>query len=159
MTQDSVLRRRALSVLASVALVCCGPCNAAILKPKEHIDIRIEGVPREMADNVRAYLTLSRYVEREDLTDPQVRRLADRAVDEAADALRPFGYYKPIIKSRTSRDEPNWIVRLRIQPGEPVLMRDVDVQDRGARRGGPHTGRGAQGDALENGHAARSYGV
>ena len=131
MTQGSVLRRRALSVLASVALVCCGPCNAAILKPKERIDVRIDGVPREMADNVRAYLTLSRYLEREDLTDPQVRRLADRAVDEAADALRPFGYYKPIIRSRTSRDEPNWIVRLRIQPGEPVLMRDVDVRIEG----------------------------
>ena len=131
MTQGSVLRRRALSVLASVALVCCGTCNAAILKPKERIDIRIDGVPREMADNVRSYLTLTRYVEREDLTDPQVRRLADRAVDEAADALRPFGYYKPIIKSRTSRDEPNWIVRLRIQPGEPVLMREVDVRIEG----------------------------
>ena len=58
-----------------------------------------------MADNVRAYLSLTRYVQRDDLTDGQVRRLADRAVDEAADALRPFGYYDPQVRSRTTRDD------------------------------------------------------
>jgi translocation and assembly module TamA len=99
---------------------------------KERIDIRIDGVPDEIADNVRSYLTLSRYVTRDDLTDPQVRRLADRAVDEAADALRPFGYYAPTIRSRTSRDAPRWIVRLRIDPGQPVTMRTVEVQIDGA---------------------------
>jgi len=101
-------------------------------KGRERIDIRVDGVPDEIADNVRSYLTLSRYARREDLTDPQVRRLADRAVDEAADALRPFGYYAPNIRSRTSRDDPRWIVRLRIDPGPPVTMRTVDVQIVGA---------------------------
>jgi translocation and assembly module TamA len=95
---------------------------------KDRVEIRIDGVPNDVADNVRSYLTLSRYVTREDLTDPQVRRLADRAVDEAADALRPFGYYAPTIRSRTSRDEPRWIVRLNIKPGQPVTMKTVDVQ-------------------------------
>ena len=85
-----------------------------------------------MADNVRSYLTLSRYLTREDLTDAQVRRLADRAVDEAADALRPFGYYAPNIRSRTSRDDPKWIVRIKIGPGEPVRLQDVDVEILGA---------------------------
>jgi translocation and assembly module TamA len=57
-----------------------------------------------------------------------VRRLADRAVDEAADALRPYGYYDPEVRSRTTRDDGSWIVRLRIKPGKPVLMREVQVQ-------------------------------
>jgi translocation and assembly module TamA len=99
---------------------------------KGRIDIRVDGVPDAMADNVRSYLTLSRYVTRDDLTDPQVRRLADRAVDEAADALRPFGYYAPTIRSRTSWDDPRWIVRLKITPGEPVRMKTVDVEIVGA---------------------------
>ncbi len=99
---------------------------------KDRIDIRIDGVPDDVAANVRSYLTLSRYAARDDLTDPQVRRLADRAVDEAADALRPFGYYAPTIRSRTSWDDPRWIVRLRITPGEPVKMKAVDVQIVGA---------------------------
>jgi translocation and assembly module TamA len=122
----------------SAALACLaawpGIAGSAPLlgNSKDRIDIRIDGVPDEIADNVRSYLTLSRYVTRDDLTDPQVRRLADRAVDEAADALRPFGYYAPTIRSRTSRDDPRWIVRLRIDPGQPVTMRAVDVQIVGA---------------------------
>ena len=99
----------------------------------------------DIADNVRAYLTLTRYAERDDLTDAQVRRLADRAVDEAADALRPFGYYSPIIRSRTSRDDPHWIVRITIQPGEPVRMREVECSSRSRRAGrGTRTGLARQ---------------
>jgi translocation and assembly module TamA len=95
--------------------------------PDPRIDIRIDGVPAEIETNVRAYLTLTRYATRDDLTDPQVRRLADLAVDEATDALRPFGYYAPSIRSRTIRDEPNWVVRLRIDPGQPVMLGAVDI--------------------------------
>ena len=42
------------------------------------------------------------------------------------------GYYAPTIRSRTSRDDPKWIVRLKIVPGEPVRMKDVDVEIIGA---------------------------
>jgi translocation and assembly module TamA len=109
------------------AIVCLLPL-AVHAAPKEHIIVRIDGVSADIEANVRSYLTLSRYATRDDLTDPQVRRLADRAVDEAADALRPFGFYSPKIRSRTSRDEPNWIVRLIIEPGPPIKMKTVDVQ-------------------------------
>jgi translocation and assembly module TamA len=110
-----------------LSLAFAGSAGAA-----DRIEIDIQGVDREIANNVRGYLTLARYTERDDLTDAQVRRLADRAVDEAADGLRPFGYYEPTIRSRTSRDDPRWIVRLKIQPGEPVRMDQVQVQLQGA---------------------------
>jgi len=105
---------------------------AATGEAADRIRINIVGVDDAVAENVRGYLTLTRYAQRDDLTDAQVRKLADRAVDEAADALRPFGYYEPVVKSRTSRDDPDWIVRLRIQPGEPVKMQTVQVQLSGA---------------------------
>jgi translocation and assembly module TamA len=129
--------RRAAFIVTAVIAAFAGvlPAEAQILKrdrEKEMIDVRIDGVPPTIEDNVRSYLTLTRYATRQDLTDPQVRRLADRAVDEAADALRPFGFYAPKIRSRTSRDEPRWIVRLKIDPGRPVLMREVDVKIEGA---------------------------
>jgi translocation and assembly module TamA len=109
-------------LVALFALTWCAVAPAA-----DRIRIEIEGVDRTIADNVRAYLTLGRYVQRTDLTDPQVRRLADRAVDEATDALRPYGYYAPAVRSRTTRDDENWIVRLFIVPGEPVRFRTVDI--------------------------------
>jgi len=94
----------------------------------DRVEIIIDGVDRAIADNVRGYLTLTRYAQRDDLTDTQVRRLADRAVDEATDGLRPFGYYTPEVRSRTTRDDARWIVRLRIKPGDPVMMENVDVR-------------------------------
>ncbi len=103
----------------------------------ERIEIRIQGVERPVEDNIRAFLTLGRYTEREDLTDDQVRRLSFRAVDEAADAMRPFGYYEPSIRSRTTRDDGNWIVRLKIDPGRPIIMNIVDVELRGAGASDP----------------------
>jgi translocation and assembly module TamA len=125
------LARRLLPI-ATLAVfmgsVCVPGPAAAALKEHKYVDIRIEGVPNVIEDNVRSYLTLTRYATRTDLTDPQVRQLAYRAVDEAADALRPYGYYAPKIRSRTSRDEPDWIVRLMIDPGVPVRMKTVDVQ-------------------------------
>ena len=105
--------RTPASLLGWLAFACAfGWTGLAVAAaPKERIEIKVDGVTDDMAANVRSYLTLSRYQTREDLTDSQVRRLADRAVDEAADALRPYGYYAPTIRSRTSRDDPKWIVR------------------------------------------------
>ena len=120
----SVRRVRRGANLAGLLLLSCTGAFAA----SDRIRIEVDGVDAAMAANVRAYLTLSRYVQRQDLVDTQVRRLADRSVDEAADALRPFGYYSPTIRTRTTRDDENWVVRLRIKPGDPVLMDRVDVQ-------------------------------
>jgi len=120
-------RRRVAWCAAALALAWASAATAA-----DRIKIEIEGVDGLVADNVRGYLTLTRYAARDDLTDAQVRKLADRAVDEATDALRPFGYYAPIVRSRTSRDDPQWIVRLKIKPGEPVLMTTVQVGLTGA---------------------------
>jgi translocation and assembly module TamA len=110
----------------AAALLACAWMPGAVAA--DRIKIEIDGVDGAIADNVRGFLALTRFAQRDDLTDAQVRRLADRAVDEAADALRPFGYYAPTVKSRTSWDDPQWIVRLRIKPGEPVLMESVQVR-------------------------------
>ena len=115
--------RRGAWVAAVLAFAWAAGASAA-----DRIRIEIDGVDGAIKDNVRGFLALTRFAQRDDLTDAQVRRLADRAVDEAADALRPFGYYAPTVKSRTSWDDPQWIVRLKIKLGEPVLMESVQVQ-------------------------------
>ena len=123
--RDRRWRRHALLATCLTLALACRSAAA------ETIRIEVDGVDRAIADNIRGFLTLGRYAERNDVTDSQVRRLADRAVDEAADAMRPFGFYEPIIKSRTSRDDARWIVRLKVKPGEPVLVKSVDVRIKG----------------------------
>ena len=113
---------RAGGWLAAAFFFCAFPAAAA-----DRIRIEIDGVDKPIAENIRAYLSLTRYTQRDDLTDSQVRRLADRAVDETTDALRPFGYYEPNVRSRTTRDDENWIVRLKVALGEPVRLETVDI--------------------------------
>jgi translocation and assembly module TamA len=147
------LARIAAAAFAALALAAGSAAHAA-----ERIRINIVGVDDTIAENVRGYLTLTRYAERDDLTDAQVRRLADRAVDEAADALRPFGYYDPTIRSRTTRDDTRWIVRLKIDPGKPVIMESVQVQFTGAGADEPALAAVAPASTLKPGarldHAA-----
>jgi translocation and assembly module TamA len=149
----SRVRRRVAWCTAALALAWTAGALAA-----DRIRIEIDGVDGHVADNVRGYLTLTRYAARDDLTDEQVRKLADRAVDEATDALRPFGYYAPTVRSRTSRDDPQWIVRLKIKPGDPVLMTSVQVGLTGAGSEQPALKAIAPASALQPGarldHAA-----
>ncbi|MCM2310779.1 MAG: BamA/TamA family outer membrane protein [Steroidobacteraceae bacterium] len=146
-------RRPGAWSIAALALAWMSSSIAA-----DRIKIEIDGVEGNVAANVRGFLTLTRYAQRDDLTDAQVRRLADRAVDEAADALRPFGYYAPTVRSRTSWDDPQWIVRLRVKPGEPVMMESVHVQVSGPGRDEPALAAVAAASALQAGtqldHAA-----
>ena len=89
-TRASLCGRRVLACAWLAMLFAFGTADA-----RDAIRIEIDGVDRAMADNIRSYLSLGRYVQRTDLTDPQVRRLADRAVDEAADAMRPSDITTP----------------------------------------------------------------
>jgi translocation and assembly module TamA len=132
-----------------LGLVLAGWC--AVAGAAELVRVEVDGVSREIADNVRSFLTLTRFAEREELSDTQVRRLADRAVDEAADAMRPFGYYAPVIRSRTSRDGDRWIVRLKVQPGKPVMFRTVDVRITGPGADEPELARLVAASAVQPG--------
>ena len=65
--------RRGHALLATCLALASGSVAA------ETIRIEVDGVDRAIADNIRGFLTLGRYAERTDVTDSQVRRLADRA--------------------------------------------------------------------------------
>jgi len=86
------------------------------------IDVRISGVEGAIRDNVLAYLSLQRYAGRDDLDPAMIERLFERATSEARDALRPFGYYDPHIRSHLTPVGKDWRVDLRIDPGTPVII-------------------------------------
>lgn len=96
------------------------------------IDIQISGVDGELRRNVLAYLSLERYKTRDDLDASLVERLQERAVREAAAALRPFGYYEAKVDSNIEQlAATRWRARLVIEPGIPVMMQDVTLKVEG----------------------------
>jgi translocation and assembly module TamA len=93
------------------------------------VTITITGVSDQLRSNVLAYLSFARYQHSKDLTPDTVERLESRIGREVSSALRPFGYYQPAVHSSvTAAGAGNWQVAITIDPGQPVLLRQVDVR-------------------------------
>lgn len=116
------------------------------------IDIQIEGVEGAMRRNVLIFLSLERYRGRDDLDATLVSRLQERAEREAAAALRPFGYYEPIVKTRIdAAGNGRWRARIDIDPGPPIVLAEVVLDVRGAGAALPSFRRIVTSNALRPG--------
>ena len=92
------------------------------------VKVEIKGIGGEIEENIRASLTLVRLGDRENLSEAAVRRLHARARGEAREAMRPFGFYRPRIESRLERQDDGWLATLQIDPGDPVVVSEIDVR-------------------------------
>ena len=92
------------------------------------IDILIPEVSDSIRTNVRAFLSLTRYAERDDVTDEVMSRLQRRIVTETRQALEPLGYYEPEISYEVQNaGDKLWRVTIHIQPGRPVRLSEVTI--------------------------------
>jgi translocation and assembly module TamA len=91
----------------------------------------ISGVDGELLANLRASLSLVRAERFEDLSLWRLRQMADDAREEARQALRPFGYYRPRIQVRLiepdSEDE-HWRANIEVDPGRAVTVTKLGLE-------------------------------
>ncbi len=105
----------ALSLLLSVSAVA---------------DVRLEGVQGELADNVRAHLRLDD--EPCDQDAVRIRYRFEQSRRTIRQALKPFGYYEPVIDAALETPEDGcWQAVFRIQTGPPVMITRVDLAVQG----------------------------
>ena len=93
-------------------------------------ELSIEGVDRELERNIRAFVSLA--AEPCDAEKWRVRRRYRSLVAETRKALEPFGFYTPAISASLSMDDECWQASLTIEPGRPVVLRQVDISIDGA---------------------------
>lgn len=91
------------------------------------IEVAIPNVSDAVQTNVRAFLSLTRYAERDDVTDEVMSRLQRRIVAETRQALEPLGYYEPEVAYDVHKNGEGWKVTIRIEPGRPVRLSEVNV--------------------------------
>jgi translocation and assembly module TamA len=110
------------SILAAVlCLSFAAPLRA------ERVTVVVEGVEGDMLESVRASIELTQYEDR-DVSPVEVRRLFERADDQARAALEPFGYYGAEATAKLERPEPSqYKATVRVKPGEPVIVRKERV--------------------------------
>lgn len=120
------------------------------------IDIEVEGVEPDVLANILVFLSLERYRERDDLDAALVERLQERAEREVAAAMRPFGYYEPVIRTEVAQlSARNWRAVIRVEPGRRVMLDDVDLVIEGPGATDPVFLAIQQGTALRAGRPLR----
>jgi translocation and assembly module TamA len=116
--------RRPASILA-LGLVFLPPALYAAAKAK--VKVEIEGVPRKLAQNIHSSLSLEQ-ADKDELDEERIRRLYAEAPGEIEEALQPFGYYRPRIRSELRQEKDVWIARFEVDPGPPVKIASVDLK-------------------------------
>jgi translocation and assembly module TamA len=118
-----------VTLLAFVLAQLATPANAGV-------QVEVRGVGEDMRANVLAYLSFERYKNSNDLSPEFVERLQERSEREVRGALRPFGFYEPVVTSEVKREgsggDQNYRVTINITPGKPVIVEKVDVKVTGA---------------------------
>lgn len=113
---------RVHACLAAVLLLCSSA--AAHAARVERVDI--VGLDEEMTENVRVSLGLQDAVGR-DISGRRMGYLLREAERETRKALEPFGYYSPTIDVQRSREGDVLSVRVVVDPGQPVRVRNSDI--------------------------------
>ena len=109
-------------VLAFVLAALASPSAMA------NIEIRIPNVSAPVAANIRGFLSLTRYAERDDVTPETMGRLQRRIITETREALQPLGYYDPQVTYQVEEASPNWRVTINVRTGRPVRFEQVSIR-------------------------------
>jgi translocation and assembly module TamA len=104
-----------------LALAAAGAPGAAAIR------IDLEGVDSDVRTNVLTYLSVERYRQRDDVDQDTMNRLFNRIDGEVKSAMRPYGYYEPKVESDFKSNGSNWVVTVRVVPGEPVRIRAINL--------------------------------
>jgi translocation and assembly module TamA len=113
--------------------------------------VEIAGVDGDVAANVLAYLALD-----EEPCDAEAGRVEQQRIaapERVRRALEAYGYYEPRIESSSRRSKDCWTVTFTISPGEPVRIRNLDVQLSGEAANDPEFAALQKAAGLEQGAA------
>jgi translocation and assembly module TamA len=117
-------------LLAALLTLCATGANADVA-------VTIVGIDGDARANIVARLSIERYRDRDDLDEDTAQRLFNRIDGEVKDALRPFGYYEPVVNAQHLRDGKDWQFAIRVEPGTPVRIRELNIRIEGPGAGDP----------------------
>jgi len=95
----------------------------------DQLQLSVNGVSDEIAGNVRAFLSIASLEDQSITSESRLRFLHRRAVAEIREALEPFGFYNPDIKTELNQlSNGNWQAIYTITPGPQVMLTLVNIQ-------------------------------
>ncbi len=115
----------ALGLLSGCGYIAKTVNAAAGIESAPRVEIQVEGVDKEVSENIRAYLSLAQEV----CTAPawRVNRLFARSGEEVRNAVRALGYYSPQVSKNLEQLEECWKATYEVDLGTPVTVEAVEV--------------------------------
>jgi len=108
-----------------LALLACFSCIAHAAPLDVKVDI--SGIDPQLEHNVRLFLSIEQQKDHALMSEGRLYRLHRKAAEEIRNALRPFGYYRPVIKAQLSQPSPNsWLASYQVDPGPPLHIAEFD---------------------------------
>ncbi|MEJ2483902.1 MAG: POTRA domain-containing protein, partial [Gemmatimonadota bacterium] len=92
------------------------------------LDVEIVGLEDELLQNVEALVGIVRESGSNDVRPGQIYRLHEKAPEQIATALQPFGFYSPTIEPYLDSESSPWRARYVIDAGPPTIVTQLDVR-------------------------------
>jgi len=92
------------------------------------VSVSITGVEDELLSNVRGFLPLYRFNDKEAPSAGRLRFLHAQAEEKIQEALAPYGYYRAAVAPTLENLDGIWQATYAIEPGEPIPLTMVDIQ-------------------------------
>ncbi len=95
----------------------------------DEIEYVVSGVDEPMLSNVRDHVTAFRVGSSARLSARLRRKLTEDAVNSANDAMRPYGYFHPVVDVNiTPKEAGKWLLSVDVKAGPPVLVQDLQLE-------------------------------
>jgi len=125
--QLPICRLRYVVALLALSLLSL-PAQAA-----GELEIVVRGVDDPLRTNIINHIGALRFGKQTRLADKDFDRFLATSIDDAKEALRPYGYYAPEISGRMRRDsDGKAILELDVQRGAPIIIESLRVEIVGA---------------------------
>jgi len=115
-----------LSRITTMLLGLCALFSASV-DAAVTLKFDIENGTQQMEDNLRAFLSISRYATRDDLDATTLARLQSRIPSEGILAMQPLGYYEAKLSSTVQQHGKDWQVTIKLVPGPAVYFADISL--------------------------------
>lgn len=99
------------------------------------VEYVVTGVDEPILGNVRNHVTAFHIGSGARLNTRLRRNMTERAIDASKAALRPFGYFNPVVDVKFTQVEAgSWLVTVNLEKGPPVIIKRLNLELTGPGR-------------------------
>ncbi len=123
----SAFRSRGAAAVVRAALFVAMACTCAAARGELPYRVEVEG-PDNLKKAIEPTLDLPRWKDYPGMTPDLLRRLAIEERDEIRAVVEAEGYFSAKVSVEVTEGEPEWRVRIVIEPGERIRITNVEIR-------------------------------